>query len=163
VRKQSAAGALPAAHRNYRVREFAELGGVTVKTLLHYHRLGLLAPARTPAGHRLYSTRDLERLRQILALKRLGVALGHMGGLLDADPAALITRLGERRETLSQERGRLRRAERAIALVEESLRHTPDDSGALSRLVDVLDMQREAAHMRRYFSDDVWEQAKRHV
>ena len=31
----------------YRVHEFAELPGVTVKTLHHYDRLGLLKPTRT--------------------------------------------------------------------------------------------------------------------
>ena len=159
--KRSPADAGPSERQSYRSREVAALGGVTVKALLHYHRVELLMPARTPAGHRVYSLRDLERLRRILALRRVGIPLGRMRPLLDADPAALITRLGANRETLTQERERLRRADRAIAVVEECFRHTPDDSGGLSRLVDVLDMPREAVRMRRYFHDEVWEQAKR--
>ena len=45
----------------YRAREFAELAGVTVRTLHHYDRLDLLKPRRTDAGYRLYRDRDLER------------------------------------------------------------------------------------------------------
>lgn len=37
----------------YRVREFAELSGVTVRALHHYDRVGLLKPRRTDAGYRL--------------------------------------------------------------------------------------------------------------
>ena len=44
----------------FRAREFAELAGVTVRTLHHYDRIGLLTPRRTPAGYRLYSASDLE-------------------------------------------------------------------------------------------------------
>src|SRR3954469_3355783 len=47
---------------SYRVREFAELAGVSVKALHHYDRLDLLKPARTDAGYRVYSLADLARL-----------------------------------------------------------------------------------------------------
>jgi DNA-binding transcriptional MerR regulator len=147
--------------QKFRVREFADLGGVTIKALRHYDQLGLLTPTRTSAGHRRYSTGDLERLRLILALKRVGVALRQMRSLLDANPETLIRRIGATRQVLAQERERLLRAARAIALVEESLRHTPVDSRGLNRLADVIDMQQQAAQMQRYFSDDVWEVAKR--
>jgi DNA-binding transcriptional MerR regulator len=38
----------------YRVHQFAELAGVTVKTLHHYDRVGLLRPQRTHSGYRVY-------------------------------------------------------------------------------------------------------------
>ena len=62
--------------RLYKAQEFAERAGVTVRTLHHYDRLGLLAPSgRTEAGYRLYGDRDLLRLEQILALKFIGFPL----------------------------------------------------------------------------------------
>jgi DNA-binding transcriptional MerR regulator len=42
----------------YRVHQFAELAGVTIKALRHYDRLGLLKPARSDAGYRLYRLAD---------------------------------------------------------------------------------------------------------
>ena len=146
---------------SYRIKDFAALGGVTVKALLHYDRLGLLTPSRTTAGHRVYAARDLEQLRRVLALKRAGVALTRMRVLLDAGPAALAAHLDARREGLAQEQDRLRRSDRALALVEESLRHAPDDERGLSRLADVFEMPQAVAQMKRYFSDEVWEAAKR--
>ena len=53
----------------YRVSEFAEKAGVTVRTLHHYDRMGLLKPSgRTGAGYRLYGERDFARLQQIVII-----------------------------------------------------------------------------------------------
>src|SRR3954452_16584208 len=57
----------------YRARAFAELAGVTVRTLHHYDRLGLLRAKRSSSGYRLYQADDLERLERIAALKFLGL------------------------------------------------------------------------------------------
>ncbi|MCU1614537.1 MAG: transcriptional regulator, MerR family, partial [Frankiales bacterium] len=47
------------------VGEVAALAGVTVRTLHHYDRIGLLAPSeRTAAGYRRYTPEDLDRLHQ---------------------------------------------------------------------------------------------------
>jgi DNA-binding transcriptional MerR regulator len=62
----------------YQAREFANIAGVTVRTLHHYDRLGLLTPRRTLAGYRVYAARDLEVLEQIVVLKFIGIpAPGH--------------------------------------------------------------------------------------
>jgi len=159
VSKPAITNHLTGARETYRMRRCAELGGVTVKALRHYERLGLLVPARTAAGHRVYAASDLDRLRRIRALKDIGVALATMRPLLDAGPTALRAHLAARRDALAHERDRVQRAERAIALVEESLRYAPADDRGLSRLADVIDMRREAARMQGYFSEDVREAA----
>ncbi|MHB8574716.1 MAG: MerR family DNA-binding transcriptional regulator [Dehalococcoidia bacterium] len=47
----------------FRVSELAELARVSVRTLHHYDRLGLLAPrGRSEGGYRLYGEEDLARL-----------------------------------------------------------------------------------------------------
>jgi len=69
--------------KSYRVHEFAELAGVTVKALHHYDRLGLLKPARTQAGYRAYKTVHLARLEQIVALKSLGIPLKQIRTILE--------------------------------------------------------------------------------
>jgi MerR family transcriptional regulator, thiopeptide resistance regulator len=63
----------------YQARDFAKLAGVTVRTLHHYDRLGLLKPRkRSSAGYRLYQPEDLERVEQIVALKFLGLPLAEI-------------------------------------------------------------------------------------
>jgi DNA-binding transcriptional MerR regulator len=145
---------------NSRVRAFAERANVTIKTLRHYDRIGLLRPARTPAGHRLYSPGDLDRLRCIRALKQTGIRLADMGVLLDAEPATLLAHLVAKREAVARERDRLRRVERALAVVEETLRHRASDKSGVNRLADVIEMPGAIGHLRQYFTDDAWAVAR---
>jgi MerR family transcriptional regulator, thiopeptide resistance regulator len=70
-----------------RVGELAAATGLTVRTLHHYEEVGLLvASERSPAGHRLYSDSDVERLYRICLLRRLGLGLAETARALD-DPA----------------------------------------------------------------------------
>lgn len=68
----------------YTVHEVAKLAHTTVKTLHHYHKIGLLIPEQTTeAGYRLYGKKDLERLQQILFYKELDFPLKEIKQLLD--------------------------------------------------------------------------------
>lgn len=87
--------------KKYRVKELAELSGVTVRTLHHYDNIGLLVPAeRTGAGYRRYDEDDLLRLQQILVGRELGLPLEQIKRLL-SDPEL------DRRETLLAHREQL--------------------------------------------------------
>jgi DNA-binding transcriptional MerR regulator len=66
----------------YSTSAFATLAGITVKSLRHCERLGLLTPQRNAAGYRRYSMADLQSLERILALKSLGLPLGAVKTLL---------------------------------------------------------------------------------
>jgi MerR family transcriptional regulator/heat shock protein HspR len=57
----------------YMISVAAELVGMHPQTLRIYEAKGLVRPGRTPGGTRLYSERDLERLREI---QRLTTELG---------------------------------------------------------------------------------------
>ena len=63
----------------YPAIDFARLAGVTVRTLHHYDRIGLLKPSSyTSAGYRLYRKQDLIRLQQIVTLKFIGFSLNQI-------------------------------------------------------------------------------------
>ncbi len=57
----------------YMISVAAQLVGMHPQTLRIYETKGLVRPGRTPGGTRLYSERDLERLREI---QRLTTELG---------------------------------------------------------------------------------------
>lgn len=82
---------------HWTVGRVAELGGVSVRTLHHYDQIGLVQPsARTTAGYRAYSASDVERLRKVLAYRRLGFGLREVANLVDdpsIDAAAHLHRL----------------------------------------------------------------------
>ena len=74
------------------VGRLAELAGVTVRTLHHYDEIGLVRPsARTAAGYRAYTAGDVERLREVLAYRRLGFGLGEIADLV-GDPSLPVGR-----------------------------------------------------------------------
>ncbi|WP_327087333.1 MerR family transcriptional regulator [Nonomuraea sp. NBC_01738] len=99
------------------IGQAAAFVGVTIKTVRHYHRLGLAAePERDSSGYRRYRSADLLRLVQARTLAGAGVPLAEIGDLLAADPERFATavddvdrRLTERIEDLTARRDTLRR------------------------------------------------------
>ncbi|GKU83052.1 MerR family transcriptional regulator [Niallia sp. NCCP-28] len=68
----------------YSVKELANLAHVTVKTLHHYHKLGLLMPSEiSEAGYRYYGIEELKRLQEILFYKELDIPLAEIKGLME--------------------------------------------------------------------------------
>ncbi|MVU75800.1 MerR family transcriptional regulator [Nocardia sp. ET3-3] len=75
------------AGRMWRVGELARETGVTVRTLHHYDRLGLVtASSRTGGGHRCYGEADVRRLHRVIALRDFGFTLEEIAGVLDETP-----------------------------------------------------------------------------
>ncbi len=59
-----------------RIGDLARECGVNPKTIRYYEAFGLLPKAsRAPSGHRIYSDRDLQRLRFIRRAKQIGLPL----------------------------------------------------------------------------------------
>ncbi len=59
-----------------RIGELARACSVNPKTIRYYESFGLLPKAaRAPSGHRIYSGRDLQRLRFIRRAKQIGLPL----------------------------------------------------------------------------------------
>ena len=126
----------------HRASEFAELAGVTVRTLHHYDRLGLLKPRRNGSGYRLYRESDLERLEQVVALKFLGLPLKDIRELLDSAPAELPDALRLQRRALEEKR---RLLDRAIAAIREAeavvATERRADTAVLKKIIEVIEMQ----------------------
>lgn len=110
--------------RRWSIGELAEAGGVTVRTLHHYDRIGLVSPGeRTPAGHRRYTEADVRRLYRVRTLCGLGLSLdevaavlrnarddpGSLRGLLTAQLADLEARVARIEESAQRLRGLLAR------------------------------------------------------
>ncbi|WP_419999919.1 MerR family transcriptional regulator [Streptomyces boninensis] len=87
------------------VGRVAELAGVTVRTLHHYDEIGLVRPsARTAAGYRAYAAGDVERLREVLAYRRLGFGLREIADLVDDPATDAVARLRRLRGLLLEQR-----------------------------------------------------------
>lgn len=69
----------------YTVNDVSKRTGVSVRTLHHYDRIGLLKPSElTEAGYRLYDDTALRRLHNILMFREIGFSLKEIKDILDA-------------------------------------------------------------------------------
>ena len=106
-----------------RIGEFAWLAQVTVETLRHYDRLGLLKPDHLDrfTGYRYYALDQLPRLNRILALKDLGLSLEEITRMVDRQvrPDEIRSILASQQAALEQE---IQQAQRRLARVEARLK-----------------------------------------
>ncbi|MBD2755849.1 MerR family transcriptional regulator [Spirosoma validum] len=94
--------------RPYSVKNLAKLAGVSVRTLHHYDRLGLLKPSvRTEARYRLYGQNELIRLQQILFYKELDFSLEEIFHILEDPNFNLLTALESHKQALEARQDRL--------------------------------------------------------
>lgn len=105
--------------RDYRIGELAELAGVTVRSLRHYDKIGLLKPSHVApgSGYRSYGPDNLRRLQDILILRAMGLALAEIAVAL-ANGEARLERL-KRQHRLLQ--GRARDLAGMLATVEAAI------------------------------------------
>lgn len=85
VKKTEKAEARLRPRKTYTVHELAELSGVTVRTLHHYDKVGLVCPRRADNGYRVYGAAEVDRLQQVLLYRECGMALADVKRVLD-DP-----------------------------------------------------------------------------
>ena len=83
-------------HRGvYAISVAAQMSDMEIQNLRVYERRGLLSPARTAGGTRLYSPADVERLHRIRELLAEGLNLAGIAKVVELE--AEVARLRERR------------------------------------------------------------------
>ncbi|MDP5276603.1 MerR family transcriptional regulator [Chengkuizengella axinellae] len=103
----------------YKVKEVSTMVGVSVRTLHHYDRIGLLEPeTTTPAGYRLYTDHNLERLQQILFFKEMDFSLQEIKEILDQPDFDRKKTLQTHKEVLVKKKKRI---EKMIKTVDYTL------------------------------------------
>jgi len=115
-------------------RELADLAGTTLKTVRHYHALGLLdEPERASNGYKQYGVRHLVRLLQIRRLSDLGLPLAQIAtmGRADEDPDEAI-RAVDAELAATIERLQRIRAELAVILRHRAPIDVPDGFGEVA-------------------------------
>lgn len=140
----------------FKVSEFAEKAGVTVRTLHHYDRLGLLKPSeRNGAGYRLYGERDLVRLQQIATLKFIGLPLKQIKELLDRSDLDLAATLRLQRGLLAEKHQQVARAIQAIDEAESAMKSSKAPVwAALKKIIEVMEMESNMDWTKKYYSPE---------
>ena len=142
--------------RRWKVGELARATGLTVRALHHYDEIGLLRPSdRTFAGYRLYDEADVRRLYRIVALRRLGLRLDEIAGLLDGDAVGLGETVRRQLEAVECELGELGRLRERLLAIRDALDREDEPS------VDQLTTTMEAMTMHeRHFTTEQLERLR---
>jgi DNA-binding transcriptional MerR regulator len=139
------------------VGQLARRTGLTVRTLHHYDRIGLLKPAsRTASGYRLYGTAEVERLRAIVALRALGLGLDEIARCLEAGRPTLAQAL----EALDRE---LEERVQAAQLLRDRVRRARDrlENGEVLSQDESLTLIKEMIDMEEYYTPDQLDQLEK--
>ena len=142
--------------KHFQAIEFAKLAGVTVRTLHHYDRIGLLKPGGyTDAGYRLYRKEDLIRLQQIVTLKFIGFSLRQIKNLLNSNSFDLSVALEQQRAIISEKRQQLDIAIQAIAKAQNLLATKEEpDWDAFKQIIEVINMQNNMEWTEKYYTEE---------
>ncbi|WP_338788393.1 MerR family transcriptional regulator [Metabacillus sp. FJAT-53654] len=104
-----------------KVKEVADLVGISVRTLHHYDEIGLLKPEQTSeAGYRLYSDENLETLQQILFFKELDFPLKKIKEIINRPSFDRKEALNFHRKILVERRLRI---DKMISTIDMTIEH----------------------------------------
>ncbi len=103
------------------IKEFAELTGVSVRTLHYYDEIGLLKPSEVDAqtGYRFYDEHSLERMQEILFYRELDFSLKTIAEILSSPDYDKQQALSRQRKLLLAKKERLEQLIAAIDSVEK--------------------------------------------
>ena len=141
------------------IREVVRRTGLTSRALRFYEARGLLAPLRTNSGRRLYGAAALERLNQILALKRAGLTLAQIQRLSARAPIDLARLIDAQIEAIETQARGLDEAKKLLRAVKSRIdRGEPVDVATFCSLIrhgdTVMEQENWKAVADRYFSPE---------
>lgn len=99
------------------IGEFSKLNQVTVKTLRHYEKIGLLHPAEIDewTGYRIYHVGQVTTMQSILSLKEMGFSLDEIKSLFEQDSQTPdLEMLNEKIKSCEAELKRLKRRKQQL-------------------------------------------------
>ena len=103
------------------IKDFAELTGVTVRTLHYYDEIGLLRPSEVDegSGYRYYASSCLDRMREILFYRELDFTLKSIAQILSSPDYDKEQALRKQRQLLVLKKNRLEKLIAAIDCAEK--------------------------------------------
>ena len=137
---------------SYKIKEVADMVGISVRTLHHYDQIGILKPnSVTPAGYRLYTDDDLERLQQVLFFKELDFTLLEIKEIIDNPDFDKKHALKIHRELLIEKKMRL---DKIIKSVDKTIDYIEGGINMKkNEMFEGFDISEIEAHKERYVEE----------
>ena len=90
----------------FSIGEVAKIHNITVETLRHYDRVGLLKPSYTNenTGYRYYSTKDFIILDLIKQCKSMGLSLEEIKSIIEnyTSPESMLQVIGKQKKIINE-------------------------------------------------------------
>lgn len=101
---------MPYSHKpsRYRIGDFARNLGVTPDFLKHYEEKGLIEPAYTDSGYRIFNFDETYKIVEYMCLHNYGVNIRDMGAVLNAEGSEAIEVLNAKAEEMEKDLERRR-------------------------------------------------------
>ncbi len=127
----------------YRTGQFAEMSGVTARTLRYYDRIGLLKPsAISNAGQRHYTDDDLVKLQQIVTLKFIGFSLEQIISITRMQDTNVNALLAMQREWMEEKIAHMQSVVQAIKEAERVAGYGEGSySEKIKNIIGVIEME----------------------
>jgi len=124
--------------------------GISVRTLRYYDEIGLLPPAgKTEGGHRLYSDKEMQKLREIQFLKTLKFTLKEINIILSDDDWDWAKELQNQLELVTEEKKRIIEIEKTLIGLMNSVTFEGElNIDATMKLIQLF--QKKATHRDMY-------------
>ncbi len=140
------------------IRDVVRRTGLTSRALRFYEARGLVAPLRTHTGRRLYGPAELERIAQILALKRAGLSLAQIQRLTARRPLDLERLIDAQLAAIADQEAEIAEAKTLLLHVKSRIdRGEPVDAATFCSLIRNGDAVMAAENWKnvtdRYFSE----------
>jgi DNA-binding transcriptional MerR regulator len=130
------------------IAEVVRRTGLTSRALRFYEARGLVRPLRTHSGRRLYGPGELERINQVVALKKAGLTIAQIQRLTSRRPLDLAMLVEAQLEALDAQARTLAEARALLLSIKSRIgQGAPVDVATLCALI------RNGDHM---MSDDNW-------
>ena len=121
-------------HKTFSAAECADRTGLTIRALRLYERHGLIKPHRTAKNWRLYGAKEIERLNEIIILKRFGLSLSRIAELLAGKLTDIESILAAQADTLIDQR---KRADASLAIIAKLRGELSSGGASVSTLIEL--------------------------
>ncbi|WP_346879153.1 MULTISPECIES: MerR family transcriptional regulator [unclassified Clostridium] len=135
-----------------KIGEFAKRSGVTVKTLLHYDKIGLLQPSlKTQAGYRIYCDEDFIKLQQIITLKFIGLPLEEIKQLINEKNQNIENIISVQTRALEEKKKHIETVITALNKAEKQIQN--NSFLEVQQLIDIIKITNMETRAKQRFND----------
>ena len=136
-----------------KISEFAKRSGVTIKTLLHYEKIGLLIPSsRNENGYRVYLEEDFLKLHQITTLKYIGLSLKEINHIINENNENLENMICIQKKALEEKKKHIEEVIKVFDKAEMQAKENGSlDADSLINIIKITNM--ESTIKEQYNSD----------